>query len=306
MFKFRHITFLLILSSLVACNKRDKLDTPDFNVTTERSEYKAGDSIIFKFTNSPDLITFYSGEPGYEYQFKDRTELEGGTTFMSFSSWVLFGSQTNNFHVMVSNDFSGLYDTNSVKAATWTEITNRYTLASAPAGGNSGEMPAGEANISDLIVKGKPVYIAFRYLGEKPPGTTPTQRTWRVKNFILKNTYPDGTMASLSSMFTAGWVNVDFKNPNNFWKQEVALGYLNYAPNSSLVESEDWAISKPFYVSRVLPDKGVAIKEYMARKTEHVYIFNQPGTYKVTFVGTNANSKETKMQVKELEIKITN
>ncbi len=307
MFKLRHITFLLAVAALIAsCNKRDKLDAPDFNVSTAHQTFKVNDSVVFNFSGSPDVITFYSGEPGHEYQYKDRTELDGGTTNMSFSSRVLFGSQLNNLRVMASTDFNGKYDTNSVKAASWTEITSRFTLADAPAGSNSTETQSGIVNISDLIQKGKPIYIAYRYVGEKPPGTTATQRTWRVMSFHLSNTYPNGDVVSLATLFTAGWVNVDFKNPANFWKPEVSLGYLNYAPSGSLIESEDWAISKPFFVAKVSPDKGVAIKEYMARKTEHVHFFEQPGNYKVTFVASNTNSKEIKTIVKELDITITN
>ena len=307
MFKLRHISSLLAVAALMAaCNKRDKLDAPDFNVSIAQSTYKVGDSVVFNFSNSPDVITFFSGEPGSEYQYRNRTELEGGTTFMSFSSRVLYGSQENNVRVMASTDFSGKYDTNAVKAAHWTEITDRFTMATAPNGTVGVEIQSGVANISDLIVKGKPIYLSYRYVGAKPPGATATQRTWRIMSFNLNNTYPDGTVASLSNLFGAGWVNVDFQNPNNFWKNETTLGYLQFAPNSSLVESEDWAISKPFFVAQVSPDKGVAIKEYMARKNEHVYIFTEPGTYKVTFIGSNTNAKEIKTVVRELEITITN
>lgn len=307
MFKLRHISSLLAVAALMAsCDKRDKLDAPDFNVSTAQSTYKVGDSVVFNFSGSPDVITFYSGEPGSEYQHRNRTELEGGTTYMSFSSRVLYGSQANNVRVMASTDFSGKYDTNAVKEATWTEITDRFTMATAPGGAVGVEIQSGVVNISDLIVKGKPIYLSYRYVGEKPPGATPTQRTWRIMSFNLNNTYPDGTVASLSNLFGAGWVNVDFQNPNNLWKNETGAGYLQFAPNSSLVESEDWAISKPFFVAQVSPDKGVAIKEYMARKSEHTYIFTEPGTYRVTFVGSNTNAKEVKPVVRELDITITN
>lgn len=306
MFKLRHISSLLAVAVLMAsCDKRDKLDTPDFNVSTAKTTYKVGDSVVFNFTGSPDIITFYSGVAGSEYKFRDRTELEGGTTFMSFSSRVLYGSQLNNVRVMASTNFSGKYDTNAVKAASWTEITDRFTMATAASGAVGVEMQSGVANISDLVQPGKPLYISYRYVGEKPPGSTATQRTWRIMSFNLNNSYPDGSVVSLSNLFGAGWVNVDFQNPANFWKNETTPGYLQFAPNGSLVESEDWAISKPFYVAKVDPDKGVAIKEYMALKKDHVFIYPKAGTYKVTFVGANTNAKEVKPVVKEMEITVT-
>lgn len=306
MFKLRHISSLLAAAALMAsCDKRDKLDSPDFNVSTAQSTYKVGDSVIFNFSGAPDVITFFSGEPGSKYEFKDRTELPGGTTYLSFSTRVLHGSEQNSLSVMASTDFTGYYDTNAVKAATWTNITSRFQLDPSLVG-TGAITESGVVDISDLVVSGKPLYIAYRYLGAKPPGNTATQRTWRVQSFNLRNSYPNGDVISLASLFTAGWLNVDFQNPANFWKQEVSLGYLQFAPNGSMVASEDWAVSKPFYVSRVAPDKGVAIKEYMLRKTEHVYVFNQPGTYKVTFVGSNTNAKEIKTIVRELDITVTN
>ncbi|MBO9632956.1 MAG: DUF5017 domain-containing protein [Chitinophagaceae bacterium] len=301
MFKLRYITSLLLAATLVSCDKRDKLDTPAFDVTTDKLNYKKGDSVVFHFSGSPDIITFYSGEPGNEYQYRNRTELEGGTTNLSFSTRVLYGTQDNNLRVMASNNFSGSYDTNSIKAATWVDITNRFTLSTG-SGTATVETPSGVSNITDLLSPGKPIYIAYYYVGYGPL-TTAQQRTWRVMSFSLSNSYPDGSVVSLANLASAGWIGVNVKNPANVWTVTSTLVYFD--PKSSLVESEDWVISKPFFVSRVEPDKGVAIKEYMSRKTDHVYTYTKAGTYKVTFVGANTNAKEVKPVVKELEITVT-
>lgn len=301
MFKLRHIASILLAATLVSCNKRDKLDTPGFDVSTAKTTFKKGDSVVFKFSGSPDIITFYSGEPGYEYQYRNRTELEGGTTNLSFSTRVLYGTQENNLRVMASNNFSGNYDTNNIKAATWVDITSRFTLSTG-SGTATVETPSGVSNISDLLTPGKPIYLAFYYVGYGPLNSA-QQRTWRIMSFNLSNSYPDGSVVSLANLGSAGWIPVNVKNPANVWTVQSTLVFFD--PKSSLVESEDWVISKPFFVSRVEPDKGVAIKEYMARKTEHVYTYTKAGTYKVTFVAANTNAKEVKPVVKELEITVT-
>lgn len=301
MFKLRYITSLILAATLVSCDKRDQLDVPAFDVTTNKTTFKKGDSVIFRFSGSPDVITFYSGEPGYQYQFKDRTDLPGGTTNLSFSTRVLYGTQENNLRVMASNNFNGKYDVASIEAATWVNITDRFTLSTG-SGTATVETPSGVSNISDLLAAGKPIYIAYHYVGTGPLASA-QQRTWRVMSFNLNNSYPDGSVVSLANLASAGWIPVNVKNPNNVWTVTSTLVYFD--PKSSLVESEDWVISKPFFVSRVEPDKGVAIKEFMARKTEHVYTYTKAGTYKVTFVGANTNAKEVKAVVKELEITIT-
>lgn len=300
MFKLRHITLIALAATIVGCNKRDKLDSPDFEVTTTKTTFKKGDSVVFRFNGSPDVITFYSGEPGNEYKNRSRTQLENGKTNLSFSTRVLYGTQ-DNLRVKASTDFNGKYDSNSIKAATWVNITDRFTYSTG-SGSTTVETPSGVSDISDVAVPGKPLYIAFHYIGEGPIPSA-QQRTWRVMSFDLNNSYPDGTVISLANLANAGWIPVNVRNTANVWTVTSTLVYFD--PKGTLEESDDWVISKYFFPYRVEPDKGIAIKEYMARKTEYVYKFNTAGTYKVTFVGANTNAKEVKPVVRELEITVT-
>lgn len=67
--------FLLPILFLVitACNKKNVVE-PGFSVITDPAvtTLKANVPVTFLFTGNPDYITFYSGETGHEYQYKDR------------------------------------------------------------------------------------------------------------------------------------------------------------------------------------------------------------------------------------------
>jgi len=53
--------------SFVACNKVTIKAPIDFKVSTAKTEYKTGDSVLFLFSGNPDNINFYSGETGRHY-----------------------------------------------------------------------------------------------------------------------------------------------------------------------------------------------------------------------------------------------
>lgn len=301
MFKLKYIICLLALLVLLACRK-DAVKAPQFEVTTEKTAYKVGDSVVFRFKGTPDIITFYSGEAGKEYQYKDRTEVEGGVTELEFTSRVLYGSQENNLRVLASTNFTGAYDVAGIAAATWVPINDRFTLPTAPAGGLSANTPSGKANMSDLVVKGKPIYFAYQYVGEPSPGPATTQRTWRIVSWSLTNKFADGTVSTLATLANAGWLSVDVENAANKWT--VAADMIQLAPMGTLLRTEDWIITKPIYVTRVSPDKGTAIKDYSQRKENFTYIFQKPGTYKVTFVAANATAFDQKELVKEVQITV--
>ena len=76
-----YVLSLMIVTGFVtlfsSCENNDEITTPDFEVTTEKVSYKVGDTIQFNFTGKTDVLTFYSGELGSNYEAKDRYTAEG-------------------------------------------------------------------------------------------------------------------------------------------------------------------------------------------------------------------------------------
>lgn len=93
----KYICLAAVLFTLNACQKNEVID-PAFDVASEipfwDSHYYAqkNSEVKFLFDGDADFITFYSGEVGKEYRYKDRTSLNGvsitpdkGTSIKSFS-----------------------------------------------------------------------------------------------------------------------------------------------------------------------------------------------------------------------------
>jgi hypothetical protein len=84
------------------------------------------------------------------------------------------------------------------------------------------------------------------------------------------------------------------------------LGNSFTPANDPLTES--WAVSRSFNAGKIDagPDYPVGIKGVAnPTLTTYTYKYAKAGTYKVYFVGTNANAYESKQAVKEIDITIT-
>ncbi|GGK62440.1 DUF5017 domain-containing protein [Rufibacter glacialis] len=297
--KIKHLYLLLLLSALSSCIDNE-VTPPKFDVKVNNEKAKAGDSIRFTFSGDPDIITFYSGEDGNEYKNRERTELTGGKLELEFVTQVLYGTQNNNLRLFASTDFSGIYTSEEVSKASWVDLTDRFTWSTGAGVGPS--VPSGKKDITDLLASGKPIFLAFKYVGQKPTGTTPTQRTWRVHGFDVTNTFQNGTTSNVATLATAGWTSVEFTNPASKWVFTSTLVY--FTTGSTLEASEEWAISKPLNPNKVSPDRGTPIKEYTLSKLFHNHVYKEPGTYKATFVASNVTIDGQQSVVKEVDVTV--
>src|SRR5665647_645429 len=184
--KLKYCNMLLGALLIASCSKKIEVtNAPDFNVTTDSATYKAGQVVTFNIKdNGANIISFYSGETLHEYAFKDgRTiDVKGVGATMAFTSSVQLGTQVNQLSVMASTDFNGDYSSlATVKAATWTDITSRFAL-----GTGTAFLASGTKDISDLMVPGKPIYIAYRYV-TKPQATNGLARDWFIQSFAINS-----------------------------------------------------------------------------------------------------------------------
>jgi hypothetical protein len=212
------IKYCYILSGLLviaSCNKELKnIDMPDFNVTTESTTYKVGEEIRFKFTGGDvNNISFYSGETQriYDYRKGRTVNVSSDGAILSFQTSVQNGTQANQVSFLYSTDFNGDYSSlASVKAATWNDITSQIAL------GTSATFKAsGNLDISDMLIKGQPVYFAFKYL-TKPQATSGLVRTWYIQLFsVISKAKLDNTVTlTLTDQAGAGYRIID-ENPVN-------------------------------------------------------------------------------------------
>lgn len=289
--------FTLFLFS--ACKKME-VEAPAFDVSLPKTTYKVGDTVRFTLSGDPDFITFYSGEPGLNYEARARTS-EAGTPRLQFTTYQQNVGQTGTLRLMASTAFSGMADSTNVAAATWTDITSRAVLSTGADNTSSGNI-----DLSDFLTAGKPLYLAFRYAGYFH--ATLKQPTWTVKSFNVTNTLSDSSVSTITAIGQTGWTAVNMKNASVVWtvptSGQVAIN--GTATGSVNTDNDDWVISKPLDLKKVVPDVGVSIKSLNGNKlTTYTYIFKKAGTFKPTFLAFNNNIDAQKEVVKTLSLTIT-
>lgn len=194
---------------MASCNDKLEVEAPEFNVTTEATTFKAGEPIKFNITGgNAHMIYFYPGVTLKDYESIEGrvVDVSGAGATMQFSSSVQLGSQANQLSVLYSTDFNGDYSSLAkVKAATWTDITSKFKLGTAAA-----FVASGAVDISDLIVPGKPIYFAYKYV-TKPQATNGLARLWFIQNFVINSKAKlDNTIGlTIADQATAGFRIVD-------------------------------------------------------------------------------------------------
>lgn len=295
--------FGLLLCSLIlgACNKVE-VATPDFEVSTLTKSVKAGEELTFQFTGDPDQISFYSGEPLSDYTFKSGRTVSTEGLDLSFTTTVQYGAQKDQLSILYSTDFSGNYTLEDIRKATWVDVTKDYALAT-----GTTQKTWGPKDMESLMVDGKPIYIAFRYVG-LPKSTDGVPRTWTIRSFELN------TMSDLGPLQVADHTGAGFKlvqdGPIEPSRSSIASSSIVLRGNSVDQETpiDNWAITKPIMVGDIDmgPDRPTPIKGFVDTKSsDYKYIYTTPGTYKATFVASNANIYGAKEVIKQIEITVT-
>lgn len=279
--------------------------------------------ITFNFSGNPDFISFYSGEAGYEYKNKDRTELSADDIdcYLSFNSFAQYGTIVGAFKVYISTTFGTLSkdkatDLTKVNATDmWIDISDKCNLPTA----SSTNTVASSVSLADYV--GQPLVLALVY---KPLNNTTVQPTWEVQNLMIKNTLKkDGSITT----FPAASMNL---TPFDIYADQ-SLAYLPYtvgthssasgvwdlrnisatlprvrmqSSSAGLTLNEDWLISAPLTLNSCLPDKGVSIKSTTSRLDTYTYQYDSKGTYELTFVATNGNMENFSRAVKDIVVKV--
>ena len=293
----KNIAYILLLVILASSCAKEKVPSPDLTVTTSSLTYKVGDTITFNFAGNPDNIIFYSGEPGRNYNFRTRTSADNDLQ-IQFKSLVQFGLIYQNLQLMVSNNFSGIADTNNVKAATWTDISSLATFSTGSDSTNSGIISLKPyVGASDTAL----TYIAFRYTDYKK---TQGQNRWVIRTFSADNVTPEGAVSNLAQMSGGGWKAVNFKNPAAVWTITAAQLLMNNS-NATADDNEDWVISKGFNSKKIQPDAGIALKNISKTLGSYSYVYTKPGTYKAVFESSAVRYNGEKRNVNEVTLTIT-
>ena len=259
------------------------------------------DTAFFQLSENPDVISFYSGEIGHQYVNKDRTVLTGGHLQMKFESRV--GNQVaDTLDVYVSNDFSGVYDSANVAAASWKRLTDKFIFPT-PALPLLTYVPSGTGatfltDISDSVISGQPFYLAYRYNILRQNNIE-----WTVRKVGMYNSFTDGTATSTvidsSNNTSGGFVEVSMGEPTSRWTRSSTL-YKCTNSVTSKVGAQHWYISRGLNPDAVSPDLPIVLKNISESALKSFsYVYTSPGTYKATFVASYVHLNYEIVIVKE-------
>uniref|UniRef100_UPI003D7F270C DUF5017 domain-containing protein n=1 Tax=Pedobacter sp. TaxID=1411316 RepID=UPI003D7F270C len=262
----KHIYRLLpaLLIVFASCSKNEVAEL-DFNVTVDQTSYKAGDTVRFQIIGNPELLTFYSGERGLQYENKGRTSADGKPE-LSFISYMQYGTQANTLKLLVSSDFSGAYNAAAIAAANWTDITSKAILSTGVDNTSSG--------IIDLSAykSDKPIFFAYSFTGS----TASTQRTWTIKNFAISNFLPDNSRVTVAGIADAGWVGINLNTSPRSWA--ITSTQLQFQGGvAGIGNNTGYVITKPLFLTKVSPDRGVALKNMATRINTYQYVYKESG-----------------------------
>jgi len=278
-----------------ACSKKT-VDDPGFSVTVDKENYATTDTVRFSFSGNPWYLTFFSGEPYHRFEYSERTTAAGVPQFQ-FSSQMTTGTQANTLKLLVSTNFSGVYDSTNIYQANWTDITSKAILATSNTATASGVI-----DLSSFVTDGQPVYLAFKFTG----AAGSAQRTWTIKTIGLSNVLADNTSYSLLNISesTAGFKSVAMKAAGVAWTISTSQLQIKGGTTTSSAEAEGWVVSKPLVLNKVTPDTGTPLKNMTTYLPSFNYIYATPGTYKATFVAGNINRYDNKSSVTEVPLTV--
>lgn len=285
-----YIVYIMSLFIVIgACKENDYPEDWQESVGTldihlDKNEIKQNEYLTLTFDGYVDSLLLFDGTLGHEYKHVNRTVMDGVSPKLSFSTYAQYGTQANTLSVLVSKDFNpNELSATGIQSATWTNITNRFTLSTGA--DNTG---SGTADLSDIVADQKGIYFAFKFVGQ----TGSTQKTWTIKNFNLVNDLPTGVQQSVANTGNAGWSQYSFLGAGIWTFNASQLQIIG--GDATKPSNEDWLISKYFYFNSVSPDTQSHLLKTRFQKMLNTYRlgYAKPGVYELVVLGKDKEGKE--------------
>ena len=310
-------SLLLMTGGLFAACNPDSVDEVNFNVTTEGNvkEVFVGDPVTFALEGKPDYIIFYSGEFGNRYSDKNRSEVELTSATLSATlglrCWTGALLRGQRLFAYVSEDFSGVYTTEGIEAATWTEITGtgegqlRYPTCATTWDDSA------TSTIDMLDYQDKPFYLAFQYSVPGDPNATGNQPRVLVTPLSIDKVTTEGEKLKMDNPlreFAFQYVQKKgglLTSTTNSGSLPISDTSVGFQPNNAIGREMDiWAVSQRINLKSATSSTGIPVKTLNSKISSYTYTYLTPGEYTATFIASNANMWNSENVVKEMKITV--
>ncbi|WP_113663324.1 DUF5017 domain-containing protein [Pedobacter nanyangensis] len=308
----KKLLFLLFIASLnVACKKLEDVSEPAFSVTTSKTSYKINENVDFTFSGNADIVTFYSGEIGNDYDHVNG-RIMPSNFLANFESQTLDGTQLNQVGVYILKNYKSTNSLAGVYAADTIDISSNFRFAKPS--DNRVFVNSGFGDISKYLDLSKPstINIAIKQIvrNQNVYGTGNINRVKAFKllasNDVRETTLFQHTSASQWELFST-----PNKMPGRALVEATQLTLRNGFGAAYVTEyTEDWAVSQAINISPSTdmgPDLAVGVKS-VADKMPRLYqkAYAKAGKYMVTFKAINQSVKGKATIIKQIPINIEN
>lgn len=312
-----YIASMLAAITLTGCDP-DGVDEVSFDVSVAdcQNMIHAGKEVTFLFSGNPDYIAFYSGEEGNNYAHKDRTEVE----LCALSMTTAFRQQYTDreyynkelISVYISEDFSGNYNVDNIKRATWTKISGQEDgQVKVPAPPSSSAVNT--SSTFDLAAYAqKDFYVAFEYNAPKRQEIPTVEGGGKyiqapridVQSLVLNKETEDGIQVAMTNTATDWGFQIVYENSEKKGTYLVNDESLLFQPQKGKEHNDDdiivWMVSQKLAPNAVSPDRGTALKGTDVRLNSYTHTYSKPGIYTATFIATNANMWNSEQIIKQV------
>lgn len=313
---------ILLIAALSSCTKENEKMSPGtikiipFDVKISTAEFKVGESVKFQFQGNADTVYFYSGEIGKDYNYINGREATVENPTLTIRTGSSYGHQ-KSLSILLSQDFKGDYSYAGVSAATWKDMTSKFSIP-APSYGPDQTPPVASntvlqstspaVNIGEFIEGDAPYYIAVRNnLKANSPGALTTQWYFYKTSFKFAGSVV-GSPVDILTFDNADWAFVN----EGYTGTRATMPYLTPDPPSAPTSiffgrnspsqnaMDSWAVTKAISSKVSLGgDKGTIIKRETDLPLEqYTYLYTTPGEYDVTFQGINKDKTKSLVKLK--------
>lgn len=328
---------LALLCALSSCDESDLNVPVDFNVRLNpENTYVAGESVKFDFNGEYDNIVFFSGEDTHKYKYKDRFELSpedvrsAALNLTLVSQYGHAADTKSALDIYVSDSFDGL---NGTDFDSDVNKINAMVEAGLP-GWEKIDMVPGSLYANSRTTEFQKTYeldpkyisqfsLAFHY--HPNWDTDEVSASWKKFCYFTGNLSLDlyGAAPSAQDIRSLNYVAIVTNNteyfPNPYgsvaWNG-LTGGYLYDYPGkgyiafvggkntSGVYDLDLWMISSPITLNMIDPDEGETIKGFIDYLPSYEYTFENPGTYTVTFIASNASHMGSSQVVRDVTVTI--
>lgn len=218
----------LLLMVFASCENPLETDLSNADVTVQLNEnvvadgnvirVKKGTPITFNIIGEPDYVSFYSGERGHIYEYKDRAFIDMNqikSSELTFGINLMYGNASNIFKILYSTDFVGMYkndfykDSLLLEETQWNELIPQAELPQV-----AGTKPEDNNVYVDYKIDMKPFFgqnitLAVRYEGLD---NTKTQTKVTFRDMKITNVMENGDKIEVNaSSFGFTPINLNYK-----------------------------------------------------------------------------------------------